>query len=111
MTGNEFEDFLINLFRKSGYTVERKKRSHEQGLDFLLIRYGEKTAVQVKRYGKPVGNKAIQEVNAARVYYQCHRALVITNFRFTISAKQLAERCNVDLWDRETLKEKIKKIP
>jgi Restriction endonuclease len=109
MTGYEFEDFLITLFTELGYTVEQRKKSHEQGLDLLLLRYGEKTAVQVKRYSKPVGNKAIQEVNAARMYYHCQKALVVTNSYFTASAKQLAERCNVELWDRKKLKELIKK--
>jgi HJR/Mrr/RecB family endonuclease len=105
-----FEDFLVNLFTKLGYTVERRKRSHEQGLDLLLLRHEERIAVQVKSYGKPVGNRAIQEANAARVYYRCQRALVVTNSCFTTSAKQLAERCNVELWDRKKLKEKIKTI-
>jgi HJR/Mrr/RecB family endonuclease len=89
--------------------LNNEKKSHEQGLDLLLLRYGERTAVQVKRYSKPVGNKAIQEVNAARMYYHCQRALVVTNSCFTASAKQLAERCDVELWDRKKLKEHIKK--
>jgi HJR/Mrr/RecB family endonuclease len=109
MTGFEFEDFLINLFTTLGYTVERSKRSHEQGLDFLLERYDERIACQVKRYNQAVGNKAIQEVNAARDYYHCQKALVVTNSNFTSSAIQLAERCNVELWDRKKLKEQIKK--
>jgi HJR/Mrr/RecB family endonuclease len=50
MTGYEFEDFLVTIFTKSGYTVERRTRSHEQGLDFLLLQHGERTAVQVKRH-------------------------------------------------------------
>jgi len=110
MTGHEFEDFLIDLFTRLGYRVERNKISHEQGLDFLLERHGERIACQVKRYNKPVGNRAIQEVIAARDYYHCKRALVVTNSSFTTSAKQLAERCNVELWGRKKLKEKIKKI-
>lgn len=110
MTGYEFEDFLMSLFTKLGYRVEQRKRSHGQGLDFLLERHGERIACQVKRYKKPVGNKAIQEVIAARDYYRCQRALVVTNSRFTTAAKQLAERCGVELWDRKKLKEQLKKI-
>ena len=109
MTGHEFEDFLEEYFLKSGYLVEKRKRSHEQGLDLLLERQGERIAVQAKRRSKPVSNKAVQEAIAARDYYRCNRALVVTNSRFTPSAQQLAKRCNVELWDRETLKEKINK--
>jgi len=110
MTGSEFEEYLKDFFIKSGYRVEKRKRSHEQGLDLLLERQGEKTAVQIKRYRNPVGNKAVQEAIAAREYYHCIYALVVTNSCFTASAHQLAEQCKVELWDRKKLKEKIKKI-
>jgi len=109
MTGSEFEEYLEDFFIKSGYRVERRKHSHEQGLDLLLERQGERTAVQVKRYRKPVGNKAVQEAIAARDYHRCIKALVVTNSSFTTPAKQLAKRCKVELWDRKILKEKIKK--
>lgn len=108
MSGHEFEEFLVDLFTRLGYRVERRKKSHEQGLDLLLERHGEKIACQVKRHKKPVGNRAIQEVISARDYYRCQRALVITNSTFTLPAKQLAQRCNVELWDRTVLGEKFK---
>ena len=101
MTGYEFEDFLVDPFTKLGYTVEQRKKSHEQGLDLLLLRYGERTAMQVKCYSNPVGNKAIQEVNTARMYYHFQGTLVVTNASFTTPAKELAERCDVELWDRK----------
>jgi HJR/Mrr/RecB family endonuclease len=110
MTGFEFEDFIVDLFTKLGYVVEKKKRAHEQGLDLLILKHGERIAVQVKHYKKSVGNRAVQEVNAARTYYRCQRAIVVANSVFTKPAKQLAARCNVELWNRQILKEKMKKI-
>lgn len=110
MTGYEFEDFVMDLFTKLRYRVEQKKRSHEQGLDLLLERHGEGIVCQVKRYKKNVGNKAVQQAIAAREFYSCQRALVVTNSHFTTPAKQLAKRCRVELWDRQILKEKIKTI-
>jgi len=110
MTGYEFEDFLVTLFTKQGYRVEKKKKSHEQGLDFLLERPGEKIACQVKRFKKPVGNKAVQQATSAKLFYGCDAALVITNSNFTTPAKQLTARCNVELWDRNVLEEKIKRV-
>ena len=110
MTGFEFEDFIVDLFTKLGYVVEKKKRSREQGLDLLLLKHGERIAVQAKRNKRPIGNKGVQEANAARMYYSCQRAIVVTNSVFTKPAKQLAARCYVELWDREVLKEKIKTI-
>jgi hypothetical protein len=111
MTGFEFEDFIVDLFIKLGYVVEKKKRSHEQGLDLLLLKHGERIVVQVKRHRRPVGNRAVQQALATCVYYQGQRAIVVTNSTFTLPAKQLAARCvNVELWDRTVLKEKIKHV-
>ena len=111
MTGFEFEDFIVDLFIKLGYVVEKKKRSHEQGMDLLLLKHGERIVVQVKRHRRPVGNRAVQQALAACVYHQGQRAIVVTNSTFTLPAKQLAARCvNVELWDRTVLKEKIKMV-
>jgi HJR/Mrr/RecB family endonuclease len=112
MTGYEFEDFIVDLFIKLGYVVVKKrKRSHEQGLDLLLLKNGVRIAVQVKRYKRPVGNRGIQQAISACVYYQCQRAIVVTNSTFTTPAKQLATRSgNIELWDREVIKEKIKRV-
>jgi HJR/Mrr/RecB family endonuclease len=111
MTGFEFEDFIVDLFTKLGYVVEKRKRSHEQGLDLLLFKHGERIAVQVKRNRRPVGNRAVQQAIAACVYYQSQRAIVVTNSTFTLPAKQLAARSNnVELWDRNVLKEKLQTL-
>jgi hypothetical protein len=111
MTGYEFEDFIVDLFIKLGYVVEKRKRTREQGLDLLLFKHGERIVVQVKRHRRPVGNRAVQQALAACVYYEGQRAIVVTNSTFTLPAKQLAARCvNVELWDRTVLKEKIKTL-
>jgi HJR/Mrr/RecB family endonuclease len=111
MTGYEFEIFIVDLFIKLGYVVvEKRKRSHEQGLDLLLLKHGERIAVQIKRYKRPVGNRAVQQALAAREYYGCQRAIVVANSVFTTPARQLAARCNVELWDRTILLTKIKSV-
>ena len=51
----------------------------------------------------PVGNAAIQEALAGKVYYNCHVAVVLTNNYFTKAAKELGMKSGVVLWDRETL--------
>lgn len=59
-----------------------------------------KICVQCKHYSKPVGVRAVQEVNAARQYYGASRAAVATNTTFTKQAKTLAKRCGVELWEK-----------
>jgi HJR/Mrr/RecB family endonuclease len=58
-----------------------------------------KIVVQCKCYSKPVGVKAVMEVNAARRYYHASRAAVATNNTFTKQAKELARHCGVELWE------------
>ena len=44
---------------------------------------------------------------AAKAYYNCNQAMVITNSYFTSGTKNLANKNNVVLWDRENLSEAI----
>lgn len=64
--------------------------------DFLLRR----VVVQCKNYDNPVGVKAVQEVIAAKAYYNAKRAIVATNSTFTKQAKTMASKCKVELWEK-----------
>ena len=109
MGGHEFELFLGMLFQKMGFKVINTKLSGDQGADLIIERFGEKTAVQAKRYSNAVGNGAIQEIIPAKNHYKCDKALVITTSYFTKGAMELAQSNNVELWDRNKLKEMIKR--
>ena len=107
MSGLEFESYLEKMFRNMHYFVKLTPKTNDQGADLILTRDGIRTAVQAKRYSKPVGNRAVQEVISAREYYDCNKALVVTNNKFTKSAVELARRTNVQLWDGTFLKKLI----
>ena len=70
---------------------------------------GVRFAIQCKHYSGTVGNKAVQEAYAGCKFYDCHVPVVMTNSHFTDSAKQLAEKNNVLLWDRDVLLSYIEK--
>ena len=102
MSGEEFENYCADLLSKNGYTVESMTReTGDYGADILISREGEWTAVQCKRYSKPVGVKAVQEAYASMSYYNCSHCAVITNSGFTAQAENLAAKNGVLLWDRE----------
>lgn len=107
MSGVEFEHFLHRLFIYEGYDAKLTKASNDQGADLILTKNGENTVVQAKRYLGAVSNSAIQEVVAAKAYYRCENALVITNSYFTKAAINLALSNKVTLLDREKLKDKL----
>lgn len=103
MDGKEFEQYLEILFKKLGFKVKRTPYTGDFGGDLVLEKDSVKTVVQAKRYKKNVGNKAVQEVVAAKAYYKAQAALIVTNSNFTSAAMQLAKANNVELWGREKL--------
>jgi restriction system protein len=107
MDGTTFEAFLGTVFRRLGYAVEATRQHGDYGADLVVARNATRTAVQAKRWSKPVGVKAIQEVVAARGYYGCDDALVVTNRGFTRPARHLAQANKVQLWDRDVLVERM----
>ena len=100
MRGVEFEQYLIHALKECGVNdAGGTPASGDQGADILFSHKGVRVAVQAKRYSGSVGNKAVQEVHAAKGYYKCSRAWVVTNSTFTASAKSLARQLDVRLVD------------
>ena len=90
MRDTEWEEYLAEICRALGGTVEMTKTVGDQGVD-LIVQYGPKRiAVQAKGYHNSVSNSAVQQVVAGMVLYGCNACAVITNSRFTASAKELA---------------------
>lgn len=67
------------------------------------MKFGKRLVIQAKNYFDSVGNSAVQQVLAAKAFYACDEAMVITNSRFTASAVELAESAGVRLVDRDKL--------
>jgi len=110
MDGKKFEKYLEVLFERLGYKVERTRYIGDYGADLVTQKNGVKTVIQAKRHKNKVGVKAIQEAVAAKGYYNCDKAMVITNSYFTTQAKELAVKNGVDLWDRKDLVKNLLKI-
>lgn len=96
----DFEKFIMELYKEKGYSAKLTSINGDQGCDVILDKFGERTVVQVKRYNNLVGNKAVQEIVAAKAFYDASKAMVITNNYFTSSAQQLGKANNVELVDR-----------
>lgn len=110
MSGELFEKYLEVLFERLGYKVERTRYIGDYGADLIIQKDGIRTAVQAKRYKGKVGVKAIQEVVGAKGYYNCDRAMIVSNSYFTRQAKELASKNGVELWDRNDLVSNLLKI-
>ena len=100
MDGLQFEHRCAELLRYRGFhKVTVTKGSGDQGVDILAQKNGIKFGIQCKYYSHPVGNKAIQEAYAGADFYDCDKAMVMTNSTFTKAARELADKLEVELWE------------
>lgn len=110
LTPNQFEDFIVTLFKDMGYTSELTPRSNDYGGDVLAQNESEKIIIQVKRYNRnnTVGVQDINQVIGAKQYYKADKAMIITTSKFSRNGKRLANQTDVELWDWSKLISKIR---
>lgn len=108
LTGIKFEKFLEILFKDLGYKVRRTQASRDFGADLIIEKDGKRTVVQAKRYKGSVGIKAVQEIVAARNYYDADDCMVVTNSKFTGAAVELSRKNGVKLVGKSKLKKMIR---
>ena len=107
LTGKDFEEFIAKLLGKYGYSTSLTRDSHDFGADVIAEKDEIRYAIQCKYWQNSVGIEAVQQVCAARHYYNCDKSVVVTNNKFTKQAKELAQVNRVLLWDGEYIKSKI----
>lgn len=108
MSGLDFEKYAGEILKANGFEkIQVTKASGDYGVDIIAYKDEIKYAIQCKKYSSPVGIKAVQEVLGSKTMNDCHVAVVLTNNTFTNSAKELANKNNVLLWDNNKLNELI----
>ncbi|MBU3978195.1 restriction endonuclease [Patescibacteria group bacterium] len=106
MNGEEFEGRLGILYENLGFKVTRTgdRPGGDYGVDLVIEKDGERTAIQAKCYKhNKVGEDAVREVHTGKKIYNCHKAQVKTNSRYTPMAWKLATTNHVWLYDRKGL--------
>lgn len=93
----QFEHYCAEILRDGGWDVRITQASGDQGIDLIANRDGVKAVIQCKKYSRPVGNGAVQEIIAGKQFEQAAIAAVVSNSTFTPSAKQLANATGVHL--------------
>ncbi|WP_272915398.1 restriction endonuclease [Aristophania vespae] len=93
----EYERLCAELLKQNGWKAHVTPVGSDQGTDVIATRNGVMMVVQCKLYSRPVGNRAVQEIIAARAYHHAQLAAVVTNSRYTRHAHQLAASTGVHL--------------
>ena len=101
--GIGYEQFCLGRLKAAGWRAHPTPASGDQGADIVATRGRTRLVVQCKRYGKPVGNAAVQEAAAARRYWEAQAAAVVSNAGFTPAARKLAAATGVVLLHHDAL--------
>ena len=112
LSEKEFEVFIKWLFVELGYEVRPENAPTYFGVDFVASKDGEKIAVLAKRYPKThqVTTYVVLLSQKARRVLGCQRSIVLITTYFTPQAKADVQSLNVELWDRDTLANKIDEV-
>lgn len=106
LDGHAFEYFCADLLRYNGFEhIQVTSGSGDFGVDILCDYKSVSYAIQCKCYANTVGNKSVQEIFSGKAFYNCEKAIVITNNYFTAAAEETARLTSVELWDRGRLNE------
>lgn len=103
MSPTEYERLVANTLIEHGWDARITVATGDQGIDVIAEKHGIKVVVQCKLYSNNVGNTAVQEVIAGKVFEKADFAAVVTNADFTKSAKQLATSSGVFILHHDQL--------
>lgn len=103
LSGLEFEYFCQEILIQNGFKATVTKASGDNGGDIKAEKEGVSYIIQCKKYSDKVGNKAVQEVYAAKGIYNTEKAIVMTNNYFTEQAKFEADKLGIQLWNRDNV--------
>jgi restriction system protein len=90
MSPEDYEHFCAALLREARWRARVTRASGDQGVDIVAEKRGRRIVVQCKKYSKPVGNRAVQEIVAAIAHEDAERGIVVATKGYTPSAARLA---------------------
>lgn len=104
MDGAEYEQYCAHILTTGGWHARVSPQGADQGIDIYAEKDGIKLVVQTKKYANSVGNAAVQQIVAGRVYAGADYAAVVSPAPFTKSAQELAATANVVLLHHDQLR-------
>ena len=104
LSPDQFEMWVAKFMQLQGFSTKVTPHSGDFGVDVLASKNDFLIGIQVKKFTKPVGIKAVQEISSGMGYYCCQQGWVITSANsFTTAAIKLAESLSIKLITRYDL--------
>ena len=101
MPASEWEDFVVEVARTLGASVERAKRIDDEGAN-LIVGFGQRRiAVKTLVAKETIQGTLVQKVIADKATLSCDSCAILTTSRFTGAAQDYASRNGCTLVSRE----------
>lgn len=111
VSGYDFEEILLYLFRYFGYKTTLTKKSGDYGVDLFARNKSAKYCIQAKLYyNHSVGASAVQQIHTAKEYFGYDYAVVVTNAKYSKQAIDMANQLNIVLLAREDLSKMLREL-
>jgi hypothetical protein len=109
MGSREFEDSIVEVFRKLGYRVTQTSYSRDGGKDAIAWKDNRKYVIECKRYnaGSSTGRRDLQILLAAKGDEGADEAIFVSTGRFTSTAIDYAKLNGIQIYDRTRLPDLI----
>ncbi len=100
MTPEYFEKQIAAYYSKLNYKIKMTPKSYDYGVDIIAEKESEKIAIQVKLYDVRISNyKDIMYLYAGCKYYDCTKAVFITNGMISQDAKNVSKKLEVEFFE------------
>ncbi|MGR3467706.1 MAG: restriction endonuclease [Shimia sp.] len=102
-SGRDFELWVEGRLRQLGWVAAATPAARDQGIDVIAQGTDGSFGIQCKLTAAPVGNAAVQEAAAGRIYHGLDQAAVVATGGYTPAARDLAASTGVLLWSPDDL--------
>ena len=97
------------LLEELEFEVLQERNVTDFGVDFIAIKNGEKIVILARKYPSKynITDSITMIAQKAKQMYECNRVIVVTTTFFTLQAVTDAQKLGIELWDTDTLVNKI----
>jgi len=103
MPGVEFERFVADFFRRTGYTAELTASTGDHGIDIILRKLGRVIVVQCKQWDGAVGEPVLRDFYGSMVASRADAGFVVTTSNFTSQAEAFVKDKPIELFDVDAI--------
>jgi len=103
--GIKFENHCMKILKQYGWEIKETPNTGDQGVDLIASINDLRICIQCKDHEKAIGNKAVQEISAGKLFWKGTHAIIVSKSGFTKSAHQLAKSNKVKLINEYQLKD------